>query len=139
MPYWSQITDNLYVGNIFAITDKTLFETFKITHVISLVPNGPLKRLYPHVNIIEHFFEDIETVNIIEHGEELYPMMNNIISLGGKILVHCNAGKSRSVGIVIYYLINKYNMKPSEAYEYVKKYKSEIALNSGFEKQLLSL
>lgn len=139
MPYWSQLTDNIYVGNIFSVADKTLFDDFKITHVISLVPNGPLKKLFPHVEVIEHFFEDVGTVNIIEHANELYPIMDNIISLNGNVLIHCNAGKSRSVGVVIYYLIKKYNMRPSDAFNYVKKYRSEIALNSGFEKQLMRL
>lgn len=139
MTNWNQITPHIYIGNIFSVIDKTLFEEHNITNVISLVPNGPLKVKYPHVKIREHFFDDVDTEDIICHSEILYHEIERIIEANGKVLVHCNAGKSRSAGIVIYYLIKKYKKGPKEIYDFVKQQKPDIQPNKGFYKQLMDL
>lgn len=139
MTNWKQITSHIYIGNIFSLVDKTLFENQNITNVISLVPNNPLKTLFPHVKIREHFFEDIDKEDIICHSQILYHEIERIIEANEKVLVHCNAGKSRSAGVVIYYLVKKYKKSPKEIYDFVKQQKPDIQPNKGFYKQLMDL
>uniref|UniRef100_H3A1W0 protein-tyrosine-phosphatase n=1 Tax=Latimeria chalumnae TaxID=7897 RepID=H3A1W0_LATCH len=48
------------------------------------------------------------------------------------ILVHCLAGVSRSVTVTVAYLMQKLNMSLNDAYDHVKKKKSNISPNFNF-------
>ncbi|EER14210.1 dual specificity protein phosphatase, putative [Perkinsus marinus ATCC 50983] len=57
----------------------------------------------------------------------------------GNILVHCNWGQSRSVSIIISYLIKYYRYTYDDALEAVQKARPEASPNQSFEKQLIKL
>jgi len=65
-----------------------------------------------------------------------YWMNKYLTETNGSVLVHCMAGISRSSSLIIYYLMKKYAITYDKAYEFVKKARSIIQPNSGFEKQL---
>jgi hypothetical protein len=66
-----------------------------------------------------------------------YYWMNKFLTeTDGSVLVHCMAGISRSTSLIIYYLMKKYAMSYDEAYNFVKRARSIIQPNTGFEKQL---
>ena len=65
--------------------------------------------------------------------------LEDIKSKGGKILVHCRAGISRSATICIAYLMRKYNHTLDQAYEFIKKRRAAISPNFNFLGQLLKL
>ena len=48
---------------------------------------------------------------------------------GGKIYVHCKAGRSRSATMVGCYLMKKYKFNPEEAVEYMKSKRSHVLLH----------
>jgi protein-tyrosine phosphatase len=54
----------------------------------------------------------------------------------GNLLVHCQMGKSRSVAIVIAYLMKYMNMKLNDAFNYVKRIRKIALPNLGFMKAL---
>jgi dual specificity MAP kinase phosphatase len=57
---------------------------------------------------------------------------------GGKVLIHCYAGVSRSATITIAYLMQELGMPYSEAMKYVKSKRYFINPNDGFRRQLLA-
>lgn len=57
-------------------------------------------------------------------------------SLSGAVLVHCEAGISRSASTVIAYLVKFHDMPLSVAFRHVKDRRSIICPNSGFVEQL---
>lgn len=54
-----------------------------------------------------------------------------------KVLVHCHAGMSRSVTVVLAYLMKYYAHTFHTAYDFVKQKKSNISPNFSFLEQLL--
>ena len=56
-----------------------------------------------------------------------------------KVLVHCNAGISRSASVVIGYLISHHDLSYEEAFQLVQASKPSIRPNEGFVKQLKQL
>lgn len=53
------------------------------------------------------------------------------------VLVHCLAGISRSVTVTVAYLMQKRNLSLNDAYDFVKRKKSNISPNFNFMGQLL--
>jgi protein-tyrosine phosphatase len=58
------------------------------------------------------------------------------ISNGGKVLVHCAQGRSRSASMVIAYLMKQQHMSFHQALSQVKEARPIISPNEGFMAQL---
>lgn len=70
---------------------------------------------------------------LIEIG---YHFINNSISSGTNILVHCMAGISRSVSLVAYYLMKKYHISFNDAMTIIKNKRMIANPNNSFKIQL---
>lgn len=57
--------------------------------------------------------------NTRESIEEAIDVIAGLVSSGDKILVHCHAGRSRSVCIVAAYFVRHHNMTVKEALDFV--------------------
>lgn len=68
----------------------------------------------------------------------LYFISDSVKNSKGRVLVHCQAGISRSATICLAYLISRHRLRLDEAYEYVKKRRSVISPNFNFMGQLLN-
>ncbi len=66
---------------------------------------------------------------------EAIAFLDDVVSRGDKILVHCHAGRSRSVCIVARYLMLKQNISSQQALEKIAL-KREIYLSPGIEEIL---
>ncbi len=53
-----------------------------------------------------------------------------------RTLINCHAGISRSVTILMAYLLYKYKMSPQEAFEFILKKRDIINPNEGFRQQI---
>lgn len=127
------ISDNIFLGNIFASHDKNLIGR-RICNLICLTmtidyqePMGE----YLHLPIL-----DQRDANIIPLCEKAYLYIEKMNTQGKHVLVYCQAGKSRSAAIVIYYFMKKYKMNFETAHKYVIERRPCIELNSGFKAQL---
>jgi len=155
--YWSKLTGfvvdlvpdhsiDLIVPRLFlsgddAATNKEILDSKNITHVINLTSNVKNK-FEPEIKYLKISIYDLPTVNIMEHFKSSYGFIENALNENEKnsVLVHCNAGISRSSTIVIAYLMQK-KIFPfyHDAYDYVKSKRSKICPNHGFVKQLINL
>ena len=76
--------------------------------------------------------DDSERYNIRYNFDEAFRFIEDATSRGGRVLVHCAMGISRSATIVIAYLMYKYRVPLSTAFDFVKSRRPEINPNPGF-------
>ena len=99
----NEIIDNLWLGAVDATTDKAKLAKIGITHVLSVgqepmnLPEGATAKFIRA--------RDSSTQSLNRVLPEAVAFITEAISGGGKILVHCFAGVSRSASCVIAYLM----------------------------------
>lgn len=71
------------------------------------------------------------------YNQVLHPFPDSVKESGGRVLVHCQAGISRSATICLAYLIHAHRVRLNEAFEFVKRRRHVISPNLGFMGQLL--
>lgn len=129
-----RITKNLFLGSVASANNHGILFKLKITHVLTLCPVRPTRLQNVIYNSIS--FQDDATFNILPKIDQCLEYIDSVLQSGGRILVHCFQGVSRSASIVIAYLMKFQVMKFREAYEYVKRRRTVVEPNYGFIRQL---
>ncbi|CAG2179043.1 unnamed protein product, partial [Oppiella nova] len=111
-----------------------------VTHIICvrqqieahwIRPNFPLKYHYLTLDIA-----DTPTQNIIQYFPSVTKFIDDCFERNGAVLVHGNAGISRSAALVIAYIMEKQNLSASQAIRVVQNKRFCIFPNEGFRQQL---
>lgn len=105
----SEMTDRIYVGDLASASNKKALKGQGITHILSVI-NGSYE-LFPNdftYNIIH--INDDPWVNIGLYFDESIKFIENALNMNNtKIMIHCQRGISRSVTILLAYLIYTQN------------------------------
>lgn len=132
-----EILPHLYLGSEIHSSQKELLQRLGITAIVNVSRNIP--------NFFEEAFhyksipvDDTYTADIGRWFEEAAAFIDSVKNSKGRVLVHCQAGISRSATICLAYLISRHRLRLDEAYEYVKKRRSVISPNFNFMGQLLT-
>ncbi|KAJ8985009.1 hypothetical protein NQ317_016920 [Molorchus minor] len=114
----SKIIDHIYLGSQDCCDEKVLRE-YGITYVLSIGIEAPVQ--YP--NITYKFVEclDLPESDLVISLSECIPFIKRATYENCNILVHCNAGVSRSPSVVVGYLILVEKLSYVDAYNTVKK------------------
>ncbi|UJR20041.1 hypothetical protein I4U23_023175 [Adineta vaga] len=135
----SIVIDNfLYHGDLGHAIDMDLLLELKIQHIIN-VCDCPLDK-----NICEVFdviwIEDLEDNfqgELNKHLDRTNDLLCKYKEKNEKVLVHCQAGISRSSSIVLAYLIKYHNDSLEQAYKYLLEKRPIVAPNYSFLIQLI--
>ncbi|PWZ54810.1 Dual specificity protein phosphatase 1 [Zea mays] len=129
------IKQGLYLGSVGAAFNKDALKSLNITHILivakSLDPVFPAEFNYKKIEVL-----DIPDTDLLKHSDECFGFIDEAISSGGNVLVHCFAGRSRSVTIVVAYLMKKHQMSLESALSLVRSKRPQVAPNGGFISQL---
>lgn len=131
----SKITDQLYLCGIGAITRERLIKN-SIAHVINCTNKAPIFNV-PGIKTTRICVKDDTTERLDEHFDMAADKIHETCVAGGKVLVHCALGVSRSATVCIAYLMKHHNLTLIKAHEFVQKHRSIIHPNPGFWKQLV--
>lgn len=130
-----EILPGLILGSQDVAVEFDLLQKYKVTHILNvatLIKNSfPENFTYMNIDLL-----DIPQTDIAQHFESAFQFIDEGMDKGGCVLVHCNAGISRSSTIVIAYLMMKKHWPLNKAYQYVKEKRSKIRPNAGFQEQL---
>lgn len=135
---YDKIEDNLYLGNLTAATDVKWLRKNKISHILT-IDSCPLPRQIqelPDITLKYIQLTDIPREDILTYFENSYEFIDHAIKSNGNILVHCWYGVSRSATLVIAYIMKKYELTVTDAYDIVKNKRRFVNPNSGFLAQL---
>ncbi|KAL6040726.1 Dual specificity protein phosphatase 10 [Balamuthia mandrillaris] len=125
----------LFLGAQEAATNVEGLAHHKVTHILNVATGIENRFPQDFVYLSEPLYDD-EQQQIARHFERCFAFIEQGISHSG-VLVHCNAGVSRSASIAIAYLMNKHHLRFEEAYQRVKEAKGDIQPNPSFRRQLL--
>ncbi|XVE84316.1 hypothetical protein DITRI_Ditri17bG0003200 [Diplodiscus trichospermus] len=130
-----EIEEGLFLGSIAAANNMDALKSLNITHILtvasSLKPAHSNNFVYKIIPVM-----DQEDTNISQYFGECFDFIDEAKRQNGGVLVHCVVGKSRSVTIIVAYLMKKHGMTLSQALEHVKCKRPLAAPNSGFISQL---
>ncbi|CAH9076965.1 unnamed protein product [Cuscuta europaea] len=132
-----KIEEGLYLGSFGAAENRSELKSLNITHILTV--SNSLSSLYPNDFAYKTIsVSDKGDVDIAQYFEECFEFIEEGKRSGG-VLVHCFLGRSRSVTIVLAYLMKKHGMSLALALEHVRKGRKEAWPNSGFIAQLKDL
>jgi protein-tyrosine phosphatase len=151
MPDFSQITNNIFIGDVYSAIGKfrtyesDLLDVLNIQVVISILSEDEYeyymisKNDFPNYEWHNLVLEDDDGENIYQYFLDIHYIINQALHQNKNIIIHCAGGISRSPTLVISYLMIENNWTFEEAYNYVKKIRTYISPNKGFINQLKSL
>ncbi|KAG9467760.1 hypothetical protein GDO78_014377, partial [Eleutherodactylus coqui] len=133
-----QILPYLYLGCAKDSANLDILGKYDIKYILNVTPNlpnafennGVFK--YKQIPISDHWSQ-----NLSQFFPEAISFIDEARSNKCGILVHCLAGISRSVTVTVAYLMQKLNLSLNDAYDFVKRKKSNISPNFNFMGQLL--
>lgn len=132
-----QIADRLYLGSIGAALNVPELQSVAITHILCTATGvrsmHPDKFAYKTLTVL-----DSQSESLIDHFADSIHWIECVLRENprNKILVHCFAGRSRSVAIILAYLVYKLRISLSVALLHVRQFRASANPNIGFINQL---
>ncbi|XP_060107069.1 dual specificity protein phosphatase 2 [Heteronotia binoei] len=131
-----EILPFLYLGSCYHSSNREVLESLGITAVLNVSSSCPNhfegQFLYKSIPV-----EDNHMAEISVWFQEAISFIDSVKNSGGRVLVHCQAGISRSATICLAYLIQSRRVRLEEAFDFVKQRRGVISPNFGFMGQLL--
>lgn len=131
----SEIEEGLFIGSVAEASNKDLLKSSNVTHIltvaVAVAPLYPDEFVYKVIEVI-----DRSETNLTQYFDECFNFIDEARQSGGGVLVHCFMGMSRSVTIVVAYLMKRHGMSFSKAMEHVKSRRPQALPNVGFISQL---
>lgn len=130
------IDDNVDVGGYLAAADPALVGRRGYTHILKLFRDDPKYaggyHRHPGVEYLVVDADDDPRFPLAQHFAECLRFIQEAIRGRGRILVHCHAGVSRSVTIVLLHLMINKGQGLAAAWQTVKGRRPVAAPNPGF-------
>ena len=133
------IIDNIYLSNVHDARNISLIKKNNINMVFRLSENDNKNIYENNILFYNYIIEDhgLFVDKLIELAKKIFLIIEE--NNDKNILIHCNAGISRSVSIIIYYLMKKHNYKFDDALKHIQKIKEDANPNHQFKQGLRNL
>lgn len=129
-----EIIEHLYIGSQDC-TAENILEKYAIKRVLSLGIDVDTKEInHKYVPCL-----DLPETAIKPILSESLSFIHEAIDSKENVLVHCNAGVSRTSLVAIAYLMQYESMEYKQAYDFIKRKRPAIQPNAGFKQQLSRL
>ncbi|XP_035235796.1 dual specificity protein phosphatase 4-like [Anguilla anguilla] len=131
-----EILPFLFLGSAYHASRKDMLDAMGISALLNVSSNCPnhFEGLYQYKCIP---VEDNHKADISSWFAEAIEYIDSVRDSRGRVLVHCQAGISRSATICLAYLMKRKRVRLDEAFEFVRQRRSIISPNFSFMGQLL--
>ena len=133
----SRIADHIYLGSDAVAKNRETLRQNGITHVLNCV--GFVCPEYFKSDLVYKtlWLQDSPSEDITSILYDVFDYFEDVREQGGRVLVHCCQGVSRSSSLVIAYLMWREGQSFEGAFQYVKAARGVTNPNMGFACQLL--
>lgn len=133
-----KIVDGLYISGEKVASDLPLLLKTGITHIVNVNAgaspiNFPDHFKYCSVHLTDSVFEVFN-----DEFWDAVKFTDEAIANGGKILVHCRKGISRSAALCLAYLLEYRGVSYDEGMNLLRKARPMVDINNGFAQQILN-
>lgn len=133
----TQIIPRLFISSFLEAHKYRLLKSNNITHIINL---SSFQNTFPdHFNYLRIQIDDSPNANINKWFCQTTAFIESALKNGGSVLVHCDAGVSRSVTIVVAFFIMFFEMPLEVALHTIRSKRRVANPNLGFIQQLAQL
>ncbi|XP_063241512.1 dual specificity protein phosphatase 3 [Bacillus rossius redtenbacheri] len=141
-----EVYPGIFIGDAGAAKDREYLKRLGVTHVLNTAEGNRFgmvntsRDYYRGTNIkyLGIHLMDLPMTNIGAHFAETAEFIDEAIRNGGKVMVHCLMGMSRSSTCVLAYLMLKRGLSAADALRTVRSSR-DIRPNDGFLRQLVDL
>ncbi|XP_055306436.1 dual specificity protein phosphatase 13 isoform X2 [Sitodiplosis mosellana] len=142
-----EVYPNLYVGDAASAKNKAFLRQIGVTHVLNTAEGSRFGQVdtghayyrdVPQIRYMGFPLTDHPSTDISRYFYIAAKFIDNAISSGGKVLVHCQMGISRSSTCAIVYLMIHRKMTAADAIRTIRL-RRDIFPNAGFLQQLADL
>ena len=130
----NEIIPHVYLGNYVPAQNCLLLKEYKITSILNVAIEIS-DAFCPIEHVYLPLYDNLEQ-NLFYIFPKIVTWINQTINLQQNIFIHCAAGKSRSVALLMAYLVFKYNINCYEALYLIKQKRPEINPNFSFLNQV---
>ncbi|CAM9859875.1 unnamed protein product, partial [Scytosiphon promiscuus] len=131
----SLVSPHICIGAKEDAKDLPALKELGVTHVLNcakqLPSSHPKEFVHARLELVDS--SDEELVPFQKAGVSF---LRQVEGCGGRALVHCIAGCSRSVSIVLLHLMETHRIRLKLAYDHVRSYRMVAQPNEGFRFQL---
>ncbi|KAJ8284730.1 hypothetical protein COCON_G00035800 [Conger conger] len=131
-----EILPFLYLGSAYHASRQDYLSDLQITALLN-VSRRDTQQSKGHFHYKWIPVEDSHMADISSHFQETIEFIDFVKQAGGKVLVHCEAGISRSPTICMAYIMKTKGLQLEEAFDFIKQRRNLISPNFGFMGQLL--
>ena len=133
----SELYPGLYVAGDIVARDKGMLKSKGVTHIVNCAGNVCGNYHGEDFRYLSYFLKDSNTEGIECVFYEATQFIDAALAAGGKVLVHCHQGVSRSVTVCLAYIIFKERKGFDTVFKEAREKRGISSPNFGFQVQLM--
>ena len=126
----------IHIGSLGTACNAKLLKANGITHILNVSGKPSDLSILDTFKCLDNPINDSVSQDILSTFPDNFAFIDDARKSDGKVLVHCMAGISRSVSIVIAYLMYNYKLSVKTAMDQVREFRPCASPNLGFCGQL---
>lgn len=134
-----QIFPHVFLGGTHHVKDKDFLDNLKIHAIVNCLKySGSSDFLRPYFKYHHVPWNDDPDQDILQDLDLAARFIHRHVKRGLNVLIHCQAGASRSPTIIVGYMISFLQMTSTYSYNYLYSKRCVVNPNHGFKKQILT-
>jgi len=133
------IPGQLFISSFVVAGDLEKLKAQQITHIVNTAGDICESRFPEHFQYLTYYLKDTNNEEISLLFYKTLSWIQSAIDSGGRVLVHCREGVSRSATMIIAYLMWRFSLSFDAAHEKIRSVRPICNPNTGFTCQLLLL